>query len=112
MAKAADCQPGGPEGTAENYLKEKSDKQTGDSIMWENPNLTPEQIDYAAKDTHVGIDLFKYLAGEWQSKQSQEYCVKHFDVNFFSRSKDPNQMNNQQPKKKKENKSNRNENGI
>lgn len=64
----------------------------------------------AAKDAHVGIELFKFFAGKLQSEDSQEYCVKRFDTAYLSGSKYPNQMNNQQPKKKKNKKSNKNKN--
>lgn len=106
MAEAADCQPGGLAKMAENYFKVKPYKQNWRfHYMWEKPNLTPQQIDYAAKDAHIGIELFKFFAGKLQSKVSQtldtlkfqpvidEYCVTYFDINYVN--KDNNTENNQ-----------------
>lgn len=65
---------------------------------WETPVLSSEQIDYAAKDAHVAIEIFKILADRlipeplFGSKLEHcqnilnYYCSKFFDIQYNSTS--------------------------
>lgn len=61
---------------------------------WEAPILSKTQIEYAAKDAHVGIELFKFFAHQMkpmpifgnQTKHIEsilnDKCFPYFDLNF------------------------------
>lgn len=93
MAKIADCRPGGLAKMSEDYIKVKLDKNWRIRCSdWEAPTLSQKQINYAANDAHVGIELFKFFAAKLQpkrlfEKQStyvkhiiDEYCFRYLDL--------------------------------
>lgn len=63
-------------------------------LDWEAPTLNEKQLDYAAKDAHVGVELFKFFAGKLRPKGVFEkesayvktiiddYCFRYFDLNY------------------------------
>lgn len=65
---------------------------------WEANKLSPAQTDYAAKDAHVAIELFKVFARKlkkksvWSSTRTylqefiDEHCFRYLDINFNARS--------------------------
>lgn len=95
MAAMTNCRTGGLGKLSEDYLKVKLDKNWRIRCSdWEAPELNHKQIDYAAKDAHVAIELFKYFAAKLQpkklfEKQSvyvqhifNEYCFRYLDINY------------------------------
>lgn len=54
---------------------------------WEAPVLTPEQIDYAAKDAFVAVEIFKKLYKEIRPNDSNnqsilQFCDNYTDISF------------------------------
>lgn len=97
MAALSGCRTGGLAKMSEDYLKVKLDKNSRIRCSdWEAPSLNNTQIDYAAKDAHVGIELFKYFADKLRTKRVLEketsyvqsivddYCFRYFDIPFSS----------------------------
>lgn len=95
LAAMTGCRPGGLGKMSEDYLKVKLDKNWRIRCSdWEAPILNDKQIDYAAKDAHVAVELFKYFAEKLQSKRLfekqstyvqhiiNEYCFRYFDINY------------------------------
>lgn len=95
MAVMCGYRPGGLSKLSENYLNVKLDKNWRIRCSdWEAPTLTSIQIDYAAKDAHVAIELFKMFAnklipapliGDRVKHLEQivnDYCFKFFDVHY------------------------------
>lgn len=95
MAAMTGCRTGGLGKMSEDYLKVKLDKNWRIRCSdWEAPILNDKQIDYAAKDAHVAVELFKYFAEKLQSKRLfekqstyvqhiiNEYCFRYFDINY------------------------------
>lgn len=82
------------------------------SLDWEAPTLNSKQIDYAAKDAHVGIELFKFFSSKLNrqglfEKQStylknfiDEYCYRYLDIGFGQK---PVSTYSQEQKKKNSN---------
>ncbi|XP_055312352.1 exonuclease 3'-5' domain-containing protein 2-like [Sitodiplosis mosellana] len=63
MAAEAGCVPGGLGTMSENYLNIELDKGYGgwQCSNWDPLTLDNGQIEYAADDGHVGIELFKFF---------------------------------------------------
>lgn len=95
MAAMTKCRTGGLGKMSEDYLKVKLDKNWRIRCSdWEAPELNDKQIDYAAKDAHVAVELFKYFAAKLQPKKLfenqclyvqhiiNEYCFRYLDINY------------------------------
>lgn len=98
LADTADCVAGGLGQMSENYLNIKLNKKRWDMhLHWESLHLKPKEIDYAAKDVQVAIELFKYFANKLQSDKLQnqpvsirelidKYCAFYFDARYYRKS--------------------------
>lgn len=95
MAAMTNCRPAGLGRMSEDYLKVKLDKNWRIRCSdWEAPSLSDKQLDYAAKDAHVAIKLFKFFAARLQAKKLfekestyvqhiiNEYCFRYFDISY------------------------------
>lgn len=96
MAKLVGCQPRSLKIMSEEYLKVKlpSTKFTI-HFKWENQTLDRKQIDYAAKDVLVAVELFKFFANKLQPMNAMEpqkpyvrsvidnYCKVYCDKRFM-----------------------------
>lgn len=95
LAAMTGCRPGGLAKMSEDYLKVKLDKDWRIRCSdWEAPTLHEKQLDYAAKDAHVGIELFKYFAEKLEKKGLiakrstyvkyivDEYCFRFIDLTY------------------------------
>lgn len=95
MALKSGCKSGGLGKMSQNYLDVKLDKSLNVICSdWEAPRLSPKQLDYAAKDAHVAIELFQHFAGKIEPKPCSEnsktyvkriideYCRSNFDQMF------------------------------
>lgn len=91
----AGCQPSNLADMASEYLDVKLERDSRiRSSDWEAPELNDRQIDYAAKDAHVAVELFKYFAEKLKPRRTFEnpssyikgiindYCLRYFDFNF------------------------------
>lgn len=107
LAAMTDCRPAGLGKMTEDYLNVKLDKNWRIRCSdWESPTLSGKQIDYAAKDAHVAIELFKFFAIRLQQKgmlenQStyvkniiEEYCFRYFDITYNGAQSVPKHSNN------------------
>lgn len=95
MATKAGCQPSNLADMATQYLNLKLDKD-GQILEsdWESPTLNNRQIDYAANNSFVAVELFKYFANKLKSKRLFEnqsrfiksiiddFCLRYFDFNY------------------------------
>lgn len=72
MAKQARCQPRSLKIMSEECLKVKLKSNKQISNKWENETLDLKQIDYAAKDALVAIELFKFSANKLQPIKAME----------------------------------------
>lgn len=72
MAKLIGCQARSLKIMSEEYLKVKLQSNKRISNAWENQTLDSKQIDYAAKDALVAIELFKYFANKLQPMKAME----------------------------------------
>ncbi|XP_031626495.1 exonuclease 3'-5' domain-containing protein 2 [Contarinia nasturtii] len=110
LAEMTECYPGGLGKMSEKYLKVKLNKDWRIRCSdWEAPILNEKQIDYAAKDAHVGIELFKFFIAKLErrrvfEKQStylqriiDEYCFRYLDIGFGKKAVS---KNSQEPEKK------------
>lgn len=78
MAMLCDCQPGGLGAMSKRYLNVYLEKNWRTSCSdWEAKILTAKQIDYAAKDAHVGIELFRYFADKLAPKPFLASTTNH-----------------------------------
>lgn len=95
MASMTDCKPGALGKMSQDYLNVKLDKNWRIRCSdWEAAALNKKQIDYAAKDAHVAIELFKFFAarlkpkGLFEKQQAyvkhivDEYCFRFFDIAY------------------------------
>lgn len=118
LAAMTGCRPGGLSKMSEDYLKVKLDKDWRLRCSdWEAPTLNKRQLDYAAKDAHVGIELFKFFAArlkpkgtfETQSAYVQhiidEYCFRYLDISYSGAQVVPKDGQSQKPKKSETNSS-------
>ena len=72
MANLIGLQPRSLKIMAGEYLNVKLLNNKRISNAWENETLSQKQIDYAAKDAHVAIELFKFFANKFQPKKALE----------------------------------------
>lgn len=97
LALLTNCRAGGLGKMSEDYLNVKLDKNWRIRCSdWESPTLNNKQLDYAAKDAHVGIELFRFFADRLKPKGFfdkpsnyvqyiiDEYCFRYIDLNFSS----------------------------
>lgn len=101
LADLALCVPSGLAKMSEDYLNIKLNKKSRDILnRWESTTLTQKQIDYAAKDVQVAIELFKYFANKLQAETLpnqpfnvqnfiDKYCTLYFDVRYHRRAPPP-----------------------
>lgn len=95
MAAMTGCRSGGLGKMSLDYLNVKLDKDWRIRCSdWEIPTLNLKQIDYAAKDAHVAIELFKLFADKLQPKRMLEkqsdyvrniiddYCYQYLDLPY------------------------------
>lgn len=95
MAIMCGCRPGGLGELSETVLNVKLDKNWGIRCSdWEIAILSAKQIEYAAKDAHVAIEIFKILAHRlipeplFGNKQKHvqkilnDYCFRFLDINY------------------------------
>ena len=95
FAEIVDCVPNGLAKMSEDYLNIKLNKKIwGIHLRWESLTLQPKEIEYAAKDVQVAIELFKYFADKLQTDILQnhtlniqhmidKYCAVYFDSSYF-----------------------------
>lgn len=89
------CKPGGLGKLSETFLNVRLDKNWRIRCSdWEAVVLSAKQIEYAAKDAHVAIEIFKILADRliplplFGNKQKHvekilnEYCFSLLDINY------------------------------
>lgn len=89
MAVLAECQPGKLSKMAEENLKLKLDKSEVFSD-WNAQTLNEKQIEYASKDVHASIELFKYFLDRiydgWiprTDKDRVQYVIERFCSKFL-----------------------------
>lgn len=80
VAEKADCQPGKISEMSGYYLGDSIEKNWSCSewaatMNWEASSLTDELIEYAAKDVHLAIELFKYFAEKIAPGKSSRYIM-------------------------------------
>lgn len=78
MAAQSGCEPGTLAKMSEKYLglklKKGSDKAL--NFDWNKPILSEKQIEYAAKDAHAAIELFKFFVEKlFEKRHSTMYFV-------------------------------------
>lgn len=87
--------PGGLANMAQNMLNVHLDKDRRVVLSnWERDALKPTQIEYAAKDAIVAIELFKFMANAIEPKPKtmteedyvkeiiENYCRKYMDLHY------------------------------
>lgn len=79
LAVMAKCEPCGLGRLSQTKIGVKLDKNWRVRCSnWEAFDLTPKQIDYAAKDAHVAVEIFRTLSKKisggsiWHSKREEE----------------------------------------
>lgn len=95
LAVASGCKPGGLAKMAAEHLKVTLDKRLLVKCSnWEAPQLSREQLDYAAKDALVAVELFGHFAAKIEPKADAEsaadyvrriidaHCRKNLDQPF------------------------------
>lgn len=81
LADLAYCVPSGLAKMSETYLNIKLNKKFWDiHNRWKSAKLTQKQIDYAAKDVQVAIELFKFFANKLQAETlpNQPFDIHHY----------------------------------
>lgn len=88
MAKAAGCFPGGLKMMTERYLRSFGFLfyENARCSDWENPNLSHEQIQYAASDVEASIELCKYFAEKIAPRKDVDYTIKNYCSQFIDKS--------------------------
>lgn len=76
MANAAACQPGGLDKMARDYLGISLNKSTQCS-NWDADKLSRTQIEYAAQDVHVALELFKWFAEKIAPGRDPTFIIEH-----------------------------------
>lgn len=87
LADLALCVPGGLAKMSEDYLNIKLNKKSwGIHNCWESSTLNQKQIDYAAKDVQVAIELFKYFTNKLQTETmpNQPFNVQYLIDKYFA----------------------------
>lgn len=94
LVQLAGCEVGGLKFMTEKYLNLKWKENFRYHALWEEPNLSAEQIEYAAKDAFAAVELFKLFSEKLQPKSELEdqktytqsivrtYCKQYLDVGF------------------------------
>lgn len=95
LAIQANCKPSSLAKLSEEYLNVKLDKNWRVRCSdWEVPVLSDAQTEYAAKDAHVAIELFKVFADRLQKRPMwadrkkyldqilDNYCFSFYDMHF------------------------------
>lgn len=94
LVQLAGCEVGGLKFMAERYLNLKWKENFRFHALWEEPSLSKDQIEYAAKDAFVAVELFKIFSEKLQPKGQLEdqktytqcivakYCEKYLDAVF------------------------------
>lgn len=95
MAVMSGCRPGGLGKMSKDYINVNLDKNWRITCSdWEAPQLSKKQLDYAAKDAHVAIEIFRVLAEKIEPKPFfasvtnyvkriiNEYCFCYLDQPF------------------------------
>lgn len=94
LVQLAGCEVGGLKFMAERYLDMKWKEDFRFHALWEEPILSKDQIEYAAKDAFVAIELFKLFSEKLQPRSEVEdqkthtqsivakYCEKYLDTTF------------------------------
>lgn len=109
LAQKCDFQPYGLGRLSEEHLKVQLNKNACVSAAgWEDQDLKDIRIEYAAKDVHVSIELFKLFAEKLKPKPEyvdvkqhlqdfiEEYCVPHLNVKWIQPKSNPQLRNNLQ----------------
>lgn len=103
MAELAGCQPGGLKKMSYQYLNSKSQKNDWRMhLRWEDPQLSIEQINYAAKDATDGIGLFIFFSKNIQKMETLNEFRGCLDKNYVNLHQ--TNTKNKEKKKKKEKK--------
>lgn len=104
FAELVNCAPSGLAKMSEDFLNVKLNKKCwGIHLRWESLTLKPKEINYAAKDVQVAIELFKYFNNKLHADilQNQtlnirdlidKYCALYFDLRY-NRGKQPENSN-------------------
>lgn len=92
MAQMTGCQPGGLGKMSQQYLNSQSYKENPRiHHLWEQEDLSKEQIDYAAKDAFHGIELFKFFARKLQGQPINveriidQFCDEYLDKRYIDK---------------------------
>lgn len=76
MATAASCQPGGLDKMARDYLGISLNKSTQCS-NWDADKLSRTQIEYAAQDVYVALQLFEWFAEKIAPARDSRFIIEH-----------------------------------
>lgn len=95
LAKECGDRPGGLAQLSESHLNVKLDKNWRVRCSdWEADTLMTVQVEYAAKDAHVAVEIFKKFVDKLKPKAMledrtkhlqqfiDEYCIQYADGNF------------------------------
>lgn len=87
MAALSKCVPGTLAFMSENFLeltlRKGSDKAL--NFDWDAPYMSEKQIEYAAKDVHAAIELFKFFAKRLERVSSFYSEEKHIIENVITK---------------------------
>lgn len=86
MANLAGCQPGGLKQMSQQYLNSMPYKDNWRiHHEWANPQLSHEQIDYAAKDALDGIGLFTFFSKKIEKTNNSSGEFRNYlDKNYIN----------------------------
>lgn len=87
VAEKGRCTAGKLATMSEDYLGISLDKNSIQCSDWETNTLSKTQIEYAAQDVQVAIDLFKYFIGRIEPDKNLRYIINthlspYIDVNY------------------------------
>lgn len=87
VAERAGCNPGRLSKMSDDYLGISLDKDSNQCSDWEADSMDGDQIEYAAQDVHVAIQLFKYFGCEIAPSKGSRYIINNYlsgdiDVNY------------------------------
>lgn len=100
LAEAAGCRPGKLSKMSEDYLGVSLNKtvfgseEWEETMDWEAPSLSDEQIEYAAKDAEVSFQLFKYFGGKIAPGKGLKYIVDYHVNQYINRNYGPQLQGN------------------
>lgn len=92
VAETAGCRSGKLSKMSEDYLGISLDKSSSDSVQcsdWEAETLSSEQIEYAAEDVRVAVELFKYFGGKIAPESSSRYIVTNYLSKYINKNYGP-----------------------